>query len=175
MYPFIFNYYSLSIVATNPKQTTEYWVTVKKELVLGDEILWNYKPLTWRFENTSDVITTKGMSLEEEGTGFYYDNLPKNLRKLLPLLGTNDMMSSDNNTLYLPETTVVYMIKQEMDQHSEENLDVDVVGWTYTGNDGYYLGPNYTDSFQIYQKIMRSGLHQLDDNAALYLFVPSKF
>ena len=64
--------------------------------------------------------------------------------------------------------TLLYMIKQN------ENLDEDIAGWTYTGNEGNYLGPDNSNKFRIYQQIMTPGLHNVYNDDALYLFVPGK-
>ena len=150
---------------------TEYWAKTTKDFEFGDDILWNYNQLTWRFESSSDVITKHGQRKEEKaGEKFYYGNLPSYLSKSLPLLGTNVFTSSEENTLYLPDTTLVYMLIPKEEGTEGEN----VFGWTYTRDSGHYLGANNSHSFRIYLKIMKSGLHHVYHIDALYLFVPGK-
>ena len=98
---------------------------------------------------------------------------------MLPLLGTSDIMTSDNNTLYLPEATLVYMIRHDKDwvdgNSNGQDLGVDLSGWTYTGDEGDFLGPSTDKDFRIYRKLMQPGVyHGVDDNAAMYLFVSGK-
>ena len=141
-----------------------------KDFEFGNDVLWNHKPLTWIFENSLGLITTHDQPEDEELETFYYDNLPTYLRNLLPLQGTTELAKNIENTIYLPDTTLLYMIKQQENENSEEEIS----GWTYTGNQGYYLGPNNRNAFRIYQQIMKPGLHNVYNEAALYLFVPCK-
>ena len=110
---------------------TEYWVNVTRDDEPRIDILWNSRQLDWRLESESDPIAKhgqKGLSIS------YYDNLPNYLSQLLPLPGTNEITSDAGDTLYLPTLSLVYMIKQK----DGGNADVD--GWTFTGDEGYYLG-----------------------------------
>ena len=141
--------------------------------------MWNGKHLLWMMENPSDLTTINGITISNYD--YYYQDLPEYLHHMLPLLGTNDIMTSDNNTLYLPEATLVYMIRHDndwVDGNSEgQDLGVDLSGWRYTRDNGDFLGPSYSTAknFKIYRKVMQPGIHhEFDDNAALYLFVPGK-
>ena len=144
---------------------TEYWVNVTKDDEPSIDILWNNQQLDWMMESESGLITKYG---QNEHILSYYDNLPKYIRQLLPLPGTNEIASGDGDTLYLPKSTLVYMVKEKY----SGNADVD--GWTYTGDEGYYLGQNNTAEFMIYRRIMKTGVHRLYNPEALYLFVEGK-
>ena len=114
------------------------------------------------------MITKHTQTDDDEEETYYYENLPTYLRNLLPLQGTNEIATAVENTIYLPDMTLLYMIKQN------ENLDEDIAGWTYTGNEGNYLGPDNSNNFRIYQQIMTPGLHNVYNDDALYLFLPGK-
>ena len=123
-------------------------------------------------ENPSNLITIGERD-------YYYQNLPQYLKQMLPLLGTSGIMTSDNHTLYLPDATLVYMIRHDKDwvegNSNGPDLGVDLSGWTYTGDEGNFLGPYNDKDFRIYRKLMQPGIyHGVDDNAALYLFVSGK-
>ena len=155
-----------SILGANPSNETEYWVNVAKDVSPGNDILWNNQQIDWRFESPSDLITKSGPS--QAGATLHYDSLPSYLSNLLPLPGTNELSSDDGNTLYLPKSTLVYMVKKK----KEGKVDID--GWTSTGDEGYYLGQNISESFLIYKKIMKPGAHQIYHLDALFLFVEGK-
>ena len=149
--------------------TTEYWANMTKGFKFGDDILWNYNKLAWIFESTSNPIIKLGQgNTDVIGNEFHYENLPKYLSQSLPLLGTREITNGGANTFYLPKTTLVYMVIQQEDSAEGE----DVIGWTYTGDRGYYFGKSSNHPFGIYQKILSPGLHHVYENNAFYLFVP---
>ena len=160
----------LNLVASSPNQTTEYWVNNTKDFDFGNDLSWNYQPLNWIFESALGLITKHDQTEDDEEETFYYDNLPTYLRNLLPLQGTSEIATEVGNTIYLPDMTLLYMIKIKEKEDSDEDMD----GWTYTGNQGHYLGPNNSDTFRIHQQVMAPGLYTVYNADAFYLFLPGK-
>ena len=150
------------------KQTMEYWKNVTKDFRYGEEILWNRKHITWRQESSSDALHNSQMSRNDSENVVYYHGLPDYLRNLFPLLGTHELASGNEDEIYLPDTSLVYMLLQK----HEEAIDINLAGWAFTGDFGYYLGPNDSNEYIIYRKIMRKGRHHVYQKNALYLFVP---
>ena len=142
-------------------------MNVAKDVSPGNDILWNNQQIDWRFESPSDQITKNGPTQDE--AILHYDSLPSYLSNLFPLPGTNQLSSDDGNILYLPKPTLVYMVRQK-----KEGM-VNIDGWTNTGDEGYYLGQNISESFLIYKKIMKPGTHQIYHLDALFLFVEGKY
>ena len=153
---------------TNPKHGLDYWKNVTKEFRYGKDILWNRKHLTWRLDCPSDVLHDSQPSRNDSKNIIYYSGLPDYLRNLIPILGTHELASGNADEIYLPDTSLVYMVQQK----HEETIDTNLAGWAFTGDYGYYLGPNDSNEYIIYQKIMRKGRHHVYQKNALYLFVP---
>ena len=153
------------VEGANPGEETEYWVNVTKDMKPGNDILWNNQQLDWRFESESDIITTHDAKDESRS---YYNGLPSYLISLLPLPGTNEMTNDEENILFLPKMSQVYMIKQK--DGGNEEID----SWTHTGDVGQFLGQNNSDVFIVYKKIMKPGTYQFYHPNALYLFVEGK-
>ena len=152
----------------NPKQTVEYWKNVTKEFRYGEDILWNRNQLTWTLETSSGALWDSQTSRNDSENVVYYHGLPDYLRNLFPLLGTHELASGNEDEIYLPDTSLVYMVLQK----HEEAIDINLAGWAFTGDYGYYLGPNDSNEYIIYQKLMREGRHYVYQKNALYLFVP---
>ena len=136
-----------------------------KDTKPGNDILWNNQQLDWRFESESDIITTHDAKDESIS---YYNGLPSYLISLLPLPGTKEMTNDEENTLFLPKMSQVYMIKKK--DGGNEEID----SWTHTGDVGHFLGQNNADVFVVYKKIMKPGTYQFYHPNALYLFVEGK-
>ena len=144
---------------------------MEKEFEFENDILWNYRPLNWIFERSTNKSKEHGETGEEKEDTIYYENLPMYISNLLPLQGTNEITNAAENSIYLPDTTLVYMVKEnKKGKTQDENL----VGWTYTGHEGYYVGIDYSNNFTIYQQIFAPGLHNVYNDEAFYLFVPGK-
>ena len=152
----------------NPKQTMEYWKNITKEFRYGEEILWNRNQLTWKLEISSGALYDSRMSSNDSENVVYYHGLPDYLRNLFPLLGTDELASGNEDEIYLPDTSLVYMVLRK----HEEAIDINLAGWAFTGDFGCYLGPNDSNEYIIYQKLMREGRHYVYQKNALYLFVP---
>ena len=145
-----------------------YWKNVTKDFRYGEDILWNRNPLTWKLETSSDVSYDSQAFNNDSEKVVYYHGLPDYLRNLFPLLGTHVLASGNEDEIYLPDTSLVYMLLQR----HEEAIDIYLAGWAFTGDHGYYLGPYDSNEYIIYQKIMRKGRHHVYQKNALYLFVP---
>ncbi|CAJ1414630.1 unnamed protein product [Effrenium voratum] len=99
----------------------------------------------------------------------YYQKLPSYLSASWPLRGTKDINSANQNSLYLPQTTLAYLLR--VDRWSK----VDLKGWTDTGDVGSYLGTHYyKDKVRIYWKILDAGKHIIDNYSGMYLFASAQ-
>ena len=146
----------------------EYWKNLTKEFRYGEDILWNRNQLTWKLETSFGTLYDSQTSRNDSENVVYYHGLPDYLRNLFPLLGTDELASGNEDEIYLPDTSLVYMLLQK---HEEAN-DINLAGWAFTGDFGCYLGPNDSNEYIIYRKIMRKGHHHVYQKNALYLFVP---
>ena len=79
------------------------------------------------------------------------------------MLGTSDINTADANFLYLPRRTAVYMLRKD----GWRTVDLD--GWTFTGDEGNFLGPQ-VGRIKIYKREYNPGRYTIDNNSALYLF-----
>ena len=146
----------------------EYWKNVTKEIRYGEDILWNRNQLTWKLEASSGALHDFQAFNNDSEKVVYYHGLPDYLRNLFPLLGTDELATGNEDEIYLPDTSLVYMVLRK----HEEAIDINLAGWAFTGDYGYYLGPNDSNEYIIYQKLMREGRHYVYQKNALYLFVP---
>ena len=80
-----------------------------------------------------------------------------------PMFGTRDINTADANFLYLPRRTAVYMLRKDGWR------PVDLDGWTFTGDEGLFLGPQ-VGRVKIYKREYDPGRYTIDNNSALYLF-----
>ena len=146
----------------------EYWKNVTKEFRYGEDILWNRNQLTRKLETSFGTLYDSQTSRNDSENVVYYHGLPDYLRNLFPLLGTDELASGNEDEIYLPDTSLVYMVLRK----HEEAIDINLAGWAFTGDFGCYLGPNDSNEYIIYQKLMREGRHYVYQKNALYLFVP---
>ena len=79
------------------------------------------------------------------------------------MLGTRDIDTGEVNYLYLPRNTTVYMLRKD------SWTDVDLEGWTDTGDEGNFLGPN-AGIIKIYKRQYPPGRYTIDNKSAFYLF-----
>ena len=128
--------------------------------------MWNNVPMTLRTGDSSDSFTQIGT--EWRNGRVFYRNLPTFIQSRLPMYGTSDINTSEENTLVLKTKMTAYMIRAT-NWNSGKGL-VDLDGWTLLGN-GPYLGDH--DMANLYEKIMDPGKYIIDNFAAMYLF--SKF
>ena len=133
-----------------------------------DQILWNNSPLDQISHNDPNDTLTKdgGVSTQD-----YYKNLPSFLAKLFPMLGTRDRGSSDENSLYLPEKTRVYLLTTFdwwYGSHNSSEKIKDSGSWSNSNYQGNYFG-GYTD-VKIYKRILSPGYYTLDNYHAYFLF-----
>ena len=117
--------------------------------------------MTLRTGDPSDSITIEGGKVWHNGLVFY-TNLPSFIQNRLPMYGTIDINTSDQNILVLKTKMTAYMIRDP-----SWNA-VDLNGWTLLGN-GTYLGTQYITT-TLYEKIMDKGTYIIDNNSAMYLF-----
>ena len=92
---------------------------------------------------------------------YFSQSLPGYLS--FPMLGARDINTADVNFLYLPRRTAVYLLRKD----SWRTVDLD--GWTFTGDEGNFLGPQ-VGRIKIYKREYAPGRYQIDNNSALYLF-----
>ena len=123
--------------------------------------MWNHVPMTLRTGDPSDSITIEGGKVWHNGMVFY-TNLPPFIQNRLPMYGTIDINTSDQNILVLKTKMTAYMIRVP-----SWNA-VDLNGWSILGN-GTYLGPLYITT-TLYEKTMDKGTYIIDNNSAMYLF-----
>ena len=123
--------------------------------------MWNHVPMTLRTGDPSDSITIEGGKVWHNGLVFYTD-LPPFIQKRLPMYGTSDINTSDQNVLVLKTKMTAYMIR-DLSWNA-----VDLNGWTLLGN-GTYLGP-LTLRVTLFERIMDKGTYIIDNNSAMYLF-----
>ena len=131
-----------------------------------DSILWNNAPLDQRLhDDANDKLTRDGGVATDD----YFKNLPESIANKFPMLGTLDRGSSNENSLYLPERTLVYLLSPAgwLNSGGAEAI-VDLASWTDTGNQGNYFG-GYTD-VKIYKRILSPGYYTLDNYHAYFLF-----
>ena len=128
--------------------------------------MWNNAPLDQRLYNDgNDKLTRDG----GVATNDYYKNLPDSLAEKFPMLGTLDRGSSNENSLYLPEKTLVYLLSPAGWLNSDgADAIIDLGLWTYTNNEGNYFG-GYTD-VKIYKRVFEPGYYTLDNYHAYFLF-----
>ena len=131
-----------------------------------DSILWNNAPLDQRQHNdANDKLTRDGGVATDD----YFKNLPQAVAEKFPMLGTYDRGSSNENSLYLPEKTLVYLLSSAawLSSTGAEAI-TDLGSWTDTGNEGNYFG-GYMD-VKIYKRIFEPGYYTLDNYHAYFLF-----
>ena len=127
------------------------------------DIIWHGSPLTFRREGKNDVLTTTG------GVSWnkWYQNLPPPLSENMPLYGNQEVNTADSITVVLPADAIVYMFR------IENWSAVDMTGWLELST-GSYLS-SYPEKVKMYRKPLRAGEHILDNNSAMYLFVPGNY
>ena len=135
--------------------------------IIGDFILWNSEKVTLRysgknFENTTLNGEQKLTNNSVPWKGTYFSKSVPNYLSF-PMLGTRDIDTGDVNFLYLPRNTIVFMLKKDI----WKNVDVD--GWTFTRDEGNYLGPT-VGRVKIYKRQYSPGRYKIDNKSALYLF-----
>ena len=113
----------------------------------------------------NDKLTSDGGQATED----YYKKLPEFLANKFPMLGTTDRGSSGENSMYVPEKTLVYLLAAAgwLESEGAEAIK-DLDQWTYTDNKGNYFG-GYTD-VKIYKRTFMPGYYTLDNQNAYYLF-----
>ena len=87
------------------------------------------------------------------------------------MLGTRDRGSSDENSLYLPEKTRVYLLTTFdwwNGSHNSSEKIKDSGSWSYANYQGNYFG-GY-NPVGIFERILGPGFHTLDNYYAYYLF-----
>ena len=130
------------------------------------DIIWHGSPLTLRHEGKNHVLTTTG--------GVYwntwYQNLPPPLSENMPLYGNQEVNTADSITVVLPADAIVYMFRVE------SWSAVDMTGWIEQST-GSYLSckEGCKENVKLYRKTLRAGEHILDNNSAMYLFVPGNY
>ena len=135
---------------------------------MEQNILWNGQPLTFRKESSSDPL--KAYNEENDGlkewysNNVYYSNLPSFLSSKFPMLGSSIVNSGNENSVYLPSKTLVYMLR------NEGWSGVDVSGWTDTGEKGRFLNDENYPNVVIFYRIMEPGFYVFDSLSAMYLF-----
>ena len=87
-------------------------------------------------DDSSDTHTRYGGT---EDSGNKYKNLPGYLSNKFPMLGTKDYGTSKENSVYLPEKTLVYLLRDTDWDNNKKVKDID--DWTYTGDIDAYWGP----------------------------------
>ena len=118
--------------------------------------------MTLRCGHKNDVFTIKG-GIWKSGTVFY-TNLPSFIQKNMPMYGTNDVNTADNNTLVLNTAMTAYMFRVSGWK------PVDLNGWTLVDS-GSYLGPYQSyQTVNLYRKTLNKGTHIIDNWSAMYLF-----
>ena len=137
--------------------------------LIGNYILWNSERVTLRYlGNTLRNTTTKygdqtltNNSVVWDDVYFAKNIMPRYLS--FPILGTRDIDTGDVNFLYLPRNTTVYMFKKDSWK------GVSINGWTYTGDEGNFLGPK-VGKIKIYKKEYSPGRYKINNKSAMYLF-----
>ena len=123
--------------------------------------------MTSRQESSSDYLKIydgNDAVTEWLANNVYYSNLPAFLSSKFPMLGSSVVNSGDENSVYLPAKTLVYMLK------NDGWAAVDVNGWTDTGEKGRFLNHEIYANVAIFYRIMEPGYYVFDSLSALYLF-----
>ena len=104
----------------------------------------------------------------------YYreEPLPDMIRLRMPLLGSRNIFTTDQNLVRIPQPMFVYMICLNIEQcNASEWSELD-----YKMSPGnnlgfiYVNGSNTTTHQGIYRRIIPAGTHRFDTMAAAYLF-----
>ena len=107
---------------------------------------------------------------------FRKSELPDYIRLSLPLIGSNEMYTNEDNLIRIPRLTFVYMILMD-------NGKTNTSEWGRTGDrsdsNGYLNLPDELSSSQaIYRRVLSPGNYILSNIGATYLFtfdLPGKF
>ena len=129
--------------------------------------MWNSERVTLRYLGNKLQNTTKygNQKLTNNSVAWESVYFSKNMPRYLsfPMLGTRDIDTGDVNFLYLPINTTVYMLKKDSWK------GVGVNGWSYTGDEGNFLGPK-VGKIKIYKKEYSPGRYKINNKSAMYLF-----
>ena len=112
--------------------------------------------------NTGDEVFTKGGGYDWNSGQVHYSNFPYEVEKLLPMYGTTDIDTRQNNTLLLSRTMLSFMLQDT------ERDKMDMEGWEYLSS-GKYLGPTY-EEIDLYKKIIPKGSYMINNFNAMFLF-----
>ena len=120
--------------------------------------MWNNAPVPLQnsHNNGTSIITQNGGQLLNDGNVFYID-LPKGSI----LQGTTDINTGKSNSLYLPSSTLVYMVSLDATPTADQS------GWEYVDT-GKYL--NGISDVSIHQRTMPAGAYIVNNKNRLYLF-----
>ena len=124
--------------------------------------------MTFRQESSSDYLKKYEPSTDEivgwSSNNVYYSNLPGFLSSKFPMIGNSVVNSGDENMVYFPSKTLVYMLR------NEGWAEVDLYGWIDTGEKGKFLNHESYSNVGIYYRVMEPGYHVFDSLSAMYLF-----
>ena len=121
-------------------------------------VMWNRVLMTLRDGSKNEVFTKEGKRWGHGNN--YYQNLPTKILKQLPMYGTTDITTSDENVLVLQRPSVLYMFRAA--NWKEVPLD----GWELVST-GAYIGPH--PKINMYRKAFVKGSHIIDNKSAMYL------
>jgi hypothetical protein len=132
------------------------------------QIMWNGQPLLRQNTGPLNPLTIFG-ALWCEGSIYYTNSLPSSILDEFPMLGTSDINTADDNTLMLPGSAIVYMIRATWWR------SVPLDGWTLISTGNYISSrPDITacgySNLELYSKDYSAGTYVIDNNSALYLF-----
>ena len=109
--------------------------------------------------DSKDKGTHSGGTATEE----YFKTLPGFLSTKFPMLGTRDRSGSDENSLYLPEKTLVYWLGATSWVATIKEISL----WTNTEETGVI---NALGTVKIYTRTFTPGHYTLDSIHGYYLF-----